>query len=90
METVAEDIFTGNSDYAVRKRCQDREDYLRWQKANQIREERLKEDLEKSNLERDEARRESEAAKLELEELKAFLKKHNLEEEYINSQKTNL
>ncbi len=31
METIAEEVFNSNSDYAVRKRCQDREDYLRWQ-----------------------------------------------------------
>ncbi len=32
MEMIAEEVFKSNSDYAVRKRCQDREDYLRWKK----------------------------------------------------------
>ncbi len=73
METIAEEVFNNNSDYAVRKRCQDREDYLRWQATYKKKEEQLEADLAEANRMLSEKDRELSEKDKEIERLKAML-----------------
>ena len=47
MEAIAENIYERNSDFAVRRRCEDREEYLRHQEYIKREMERMREELAK-------------------------------------------
>lgn len=49
MEAVAENIYESNSDFAIRRRCEDREEYLRHQEYIKREMERMKAELEEKD-----------------------------------------
>ena len=67
MEAVANNVSTSESDYITRKRCREREDYLRHERY-------VKERMA-------ELTSENESLTSELERLRAILKEHNISDE---------
>ncbi len=74
MEAVANDVYTSESDDVIRKRCREREDYLRHERY-------VKERMAELTSELETVTSENETLTLELERLRAILKEHNISDE---------
>ncbi len=81
MEAVANDVYTSESDDVIRKRCREREDYLRHERYVKERMAELTSELETVTSEKETLTSENESLTSELERLRAILKEHNISDE---------